>query len=136
MAVSVATFRVRFPEFEDVLDPRVTLFIGDAELQVNEDKWGRFYALGVQYLAAHLLSIDIEQSASAGAGVDGAGPVYSETVGPLNYKRAVLPMALDSGEAQLASTSYGLRYIELRKVIPNVGYMVVGNATYTDAQLG
>ena len=128
-------FRTRFPEFADVADPRVEMFLDDAALQVHQPVWGKFYDQGVLYLAAHLLSIAGREEEGEGEGADGAGPVYSDTVGPLNYKRAVTPVSVEGGEALLSSTSYGLRYIELRSLIPNVGYLVTSDAQYSDSDL-
>lgn len=137
MAVSVSDFRTRFPEFTEAVapDPRVELFIGDAEIQVDEVRWDKFYNQGVAYLAAHLLSISLSQDDGEGEGASSAGPIYSETVGPLNEKRAVKPVDLNSGDAQLSSTSYGLRYLELRGLIPNFGYLVTSDAQYSDTDL-
>jgi len=131
----LADFRTRFPEFSAEGDPRVEMFLEDADLQVYEPIWGKFYDRGVLYLAAHLLSIAGREGVSEGEGADGAGPVYSDTVGPLNYKRAVTPVSIDDGEALLSSTSYGLRYIELRGLIPNTGYLVTSDAKYSDSSL-
>lgn len=131
---SVEDFLLRYPEFESQDEAVVALMLSDADAQVNETVWARLYAQGVCALAAHLLSIRIGESAAGGSGTANAGPVYSETVGPLNYKRAVLPMDATGGKALLASTSYGLRYLELLELVRPVGFMVISSATYSDSQ--
>jgi hypothetical protein len=134
--MSVASFKARFTEFEDQSDEQVALRLDDAALQLDEARWGKFYPLGLSYLAAHLLALRLQETAAAGEGASSAGPIYSETVGPLNFKRAVLPMSADGGTALLASTSYGLRYLELLKLVRPVGYMVVTDASFNLASFG
>lgn len=125
--MSLASFRVRFPEFETTDDPEVEMALDDAGTLVDSKRWDKFYTQGIQYLAAHILAIRKAEIAGGGKGGGGGGPVYSKTAGPVNTKRSILPMDASSGDLQLASTSYGLKYIELRRLVAPVGFMVAVN---------
>ena len=70
-------FRTRFPEFITQTDARLKMYLADALI---------IFALSetaVLYLAAHLLSLDIDSGAgSTGASTDGGdGEVVSESAG-------------------------------------------------------
>ena len=60
MATDVATFRVRFPEFEDDTeypDARIQLFLDDTVaiyMGSDENRWCNKYDIAQAYLAAHL----------------------------------------------------------------------------------
>lgn len=105
--VTVAGFKVLFPEFAGEVLARVQVFIDQAARRVNATQWGSRADDGVSYLAAHLL-----YSGNLGAGAP-AGAVESERVGDIAVSYAVA----DLPATELASTSYGRRYLDLRSLV-------------------
>jgi hypothetical protein len=126
MSHTVADFRARFSEFDSVPDATVQIFLDDAELCVDEDRWGKFYDIGILYLAAHELQLDLKakQVGSLGS-LNVAGPISARTADKVSYTRAVNGLDIDGGQARLASTTYGLKYLELLAKVKPVGFMVI-----------
>lgn len=101
------------PELTPQGDPRIQQFIGFAELQVDESRWGTMADLGTAYLAAHLLTVS-----AAGSGTGGpAGPVTSETVGRVSRSYASPSSAPSSVMGNLGSTSYGREYARMQSLL-------------------
>jgi len=95
-------------EFAQLVDGSIQPFIDEAAREVSADVFGTIYEDAVKYLAAHLLAGIM--SGSKGA----AGPVISETAGPLSRSfSAPVVSATDS----LQSTAYGRRYLDLRRQV-------------------
>lgn len=111
MSDLVQSLKLRYPEFETIPEARLQLFIEDAMLQVSKKAWGKLYEQGVLALAAHLLKIT-----PTGKGGGSPYPVSSKTAGSLSIGYAV-PTTSNIDEALLATTVYGQRYIQLRKLI-------------------
>lgn len=128
MALTVADFRIRFPEFADDTtypDARIQLFLDDATTCVNETCWGNKYEMGVCYLAAHNLWIG-SQTSTTGGNASFGGPLQSATTGPKSYTRGSFSFGTE--DAQLASTPYGQKYLELRALVrPGCGYRVIND---------
>ncbi len=57
MAVTVASFKVGYPEFLPAGDTLIANKLAAAVLQVDADVWGPKTDLGVELTAAHLLAI-------------------------------------------------------------------------------
>jgi hypothetical protein len=129
MAVTVAAFRARFAEFTVAAYPDATVQVAldDSALQVDEDRWGRFYELGIYYLSAHELVLKTKQATSMGD-LSVAGPIRHQLAGEVAYTRAVSEMTVADGDVRLAATSYGLKYLELRRLVKPVSFMVIGGS--------
>jgi hypothetical protein len=91
-------------EFSSLTDAVINRFLAEAGREVNASVWGDRYDDGILYLTAHLLAF--AKKGATGA----AGPVTSETAGPLSISYGGAATASD---AALASTSYGRRYLEI-----------------------
>jgi len=112
MAVTPTTFKVRFPEFGPIADPRIQLFLDDADLVLNESFWGDKYDLGIAYYTAHYLQIGIEaENGNSGS----SGPIVSQSVDGVSIAFGQANTPTDQSDIQYASTSYGQRYLALRK---------------------
>lgn len=109
--IDPATFKIRFPEFDSVLDARIQLFIDDAELILNEVYWGEKFDLGTSYYVAHELTRGTKTEAGSSLS---SGLVASKAVDgvSISYTNKT-PTADDEG--YYASTSYGQKYLALRK---------------------
>lgn len=115
MAVDLAGFRTRFPEF--VLgtygDARVQLALDDAALQINVGLWGNKAELGQYYLAAHALSFDT----GYGIGLGSFGPIASETVGSVSRTYATNGAYGSAYDADFLLSKYGMLYLRLKRTI-------------------
>lgn len=105
---TVADFRTRFPEFVDILDPRIQMFLDDAELlMASPVRWLDFYDIAHCYHAAHLLYLaNLSETGDGGV----VGPVKKQEVDDVIIEQAVsavTPTALD-----YLSTAYGKRYYQ------------------------
>jgi len=118
--ITAASFKIRFPEFTSVSDARIELFIDDSVLILNETNWGEKYDLGLYYLTAHYLTLGEKSSAGnsgsnsqiASKAVDGTSVSYNN------------PTLTGSDDSYFSSTSYGQRYLELRKSLGAPAYVI------------
>ena len=111
-------FRARFPEFDLVADSIVLTSIDEA-LHIFA-----LCDLPVLWLTAHLLTLDADSGiGDTGASVDGGeGETSSESVGSVS---ASFKTQADKGsDTFYASTSYGRRYLTLRKTTPAYAFTV------------
>jgi hypothetical protein len=117
-----ADFYSRFPEFCDVPEDRVDMFLSDAALLMldpSDGRWLDFYDIAQLYFAAHMLQLG-QDSESGDAGT--SGPVKKQEVDDVMIEFAV--SNLDPKENSLYSTSYGKQYIYYRRICFNGIYGV------------
>jgi hypothetical protein len=112
-----ANFKTRFPEFANVADARVQLFLDDAALLMNNPaKWLSFYEVAHEYHAAHLLTIG-NQTATGDSG--SVYPISKQEVDDVLIEQAV--NSVDADANSLHSTAYGQRYASyLQIVVPRM----------------
>ena len=121
MALDLAAFRARFPEYSDdtvYTDPYVQVFIDDALEDVNKTKFKETIADRITaYLAAHYLTIgELTKNGNAGS----TAPVSSHAVGEVSVSYAV-NNAEKGSDAYFNSTSYGQQYMTLlRRYCPGI----------------
>lgn len=113
---TLAEFRTRFPEFGSTTDDRINLFLGDSEILIPTS-WGDIRDLGIYYLTAHNLAVATKTATGNTAGVQG---VQSKSVEGVSVTYQSTTISEDN--IYYASTSYGKRYLELKKRLS------VGNA--------
>ena len=113
MSITAAEFKIRFPEFVSETDERIELFIADSELILNESYWGIKYDIGLCYLTAHYLVLAKKSEAGS---ITAKGAVTSRTVdgSSVSYNQV---MPTDVNESYYAYTTYGQRYLALRKTL-------------------
>jgi len=108
--VSAGSIKAQFPEFQDLENSYIELFINNAEIFSNTDVFNSQAQanMAVSYMTAHLM-----KSTGAVGGFSGGGPLVEEKVGDLMRKYA--------NNAQrgnwLSTTGYGQGYLQLRKTI-------------------
>ena len=121
MAITIADFRTRFPEFCDRTlypDARIQLFIDDTVcwMGTDENHWcssGQKYNYAQAYLTAHLLTKGTNSSAGDSSGA--AGPITSKTAGGVSVTRSSIDTSnMSTTDADFSSTTYGQRYMEIR----------------------
>lgn len=106
------TLRVLAPELAGETNDRLDAFLAMAARRVSASEWGELYADGCIYLAAHLLTL----SNRASSGSSGAGPVVSQSTGDLSVSYGAVVGVL-STDAQYATTTYGVEYLNLRRLV-------------------
>lgn len=116
MAVSVAGFKTRFPEFSSVTDVRIQAFLDDATLILSPCAFGDLYDLAVYYYAAHKLYMaDLQASSGSGSGGNGGfGVKKRKKVGKLEveYDTSGFSEALLN---DFLRTQYGRDYLDIAK---------------------
>lgn len=120
MAVTVATFKIRFPEFASIEDEVIQMFIDDSSLFVNENIWDTKYDLGVSYRAAHELAI--YNNTSAGNS-EASGPITGQSVDGVSISFGSSNKITDE-TMYLSSTIYGQKYLAMRKTLGIGAYIV------------
>lgn len=121
MTVTVASFRVNFPEFaSDVTYPDGEVqFWLDLGVLLCGPRWGNLLDYGVQLFMAHNLSLQFNASQSGSSGqAPGSivGPITSGTVDKVSYSRDP-GAAMDPANGHWNLTTYGLRYIRLVRMV-------------------
>lgn len=110
MTVTASDVRAIATEFAAVLDAVIDPYIAMAERRTFREAWGVKADDGVIFLVAHFLKLSEAQSALS------AGPVTSETVGPLSRSYATVGGGTSSDNV-LSSTVWGREYIALRQLV-------------------
>lgn len=127
MAITLATFRTRFPELTSISDPVIELYLDDAELLLNEDYWGTKYELGVYYLAAHYTSRGVTAAGTTPGSLPSSGTPSSRTVDGVSvvYNNTFASPA--GGKDRLAEyglTIYGQRLTQLIRTLGVPAFVV------------
>ncbi len=113
-------FKLRFPEFLCEDDDRIQMFIDDSVIILNETFWGDKYELGLAYLSAHFL---IAGTKTANGDKSVSGTVSGKSVDGVSISYAVqTPNNIQ--ESFFSSTSYGQRYLVLKKSL-SIGAAIV-----------
>lgn len=120
MAIDPALFKVRFPEWVSVADATIQMWIDDAVTILNESHWGTKYDLGLYYLSAHFLALGETSAVGDGASVNG---VSSRGVDGTSIGYNVLAPENQS-DAYYASTTYGQRYLHLKKSLGVTAFVI------------
>jgi len=116
--VTVAEFRIRFPEFADPVeypDARIQLYLDDAAnvyMGLDENRWCGKYNYAQAYLAAHLLIVGTAEE--AGDSSANAGPISQKTAGGVSVTRAVQAKMQSDLDEFLNTTSYGQQFLIVR----------------------
>lgn len=124
--------KTRFPEFINVSDARVTLFIEEATCSVDDCWVEKDQSPAIMALACHMMSLEGEPSASSGAG-EGSDPsntnfkdgrfLKRRKVGDTENEWAESSASMAAGsksatasEAGYRSTTYGSKFYKLMKL--------------------
>lgn len=116
--MSLKAFLIRYPEFKELDEKRIELFLSDAESELSEKRWGNMYQRGKYALTAHLLFLDNLRQKTQGQAVKA---VTGERVGELSVNFAT--SGITGTEADYQLSAYGQEYLRLRKLV-GIGIMV------------
>ena len=118
MATTVDDFRARFPEFSDTVEyptARIQIFLDDATCDLGDgSNWCSTckFDRALCYYTAHLLTVATRSE--AGDTSSSVGPISSKSAGGVSVTRAVMTKDRSDGDDWLASTAYGMQYIQIR----------------------
>ena len=115
MAISWSDVVKIAPELSTLAVDTQNEILADVDLEVDPGTWNEFADKGRKYLAAHLGTL--ARPGSVGV----AGPVTSETLGPMSRSYSV-EGATDAGA--LSSTRYGVEYARTRRIACGPGALV------------
>ena len=112
--ITIATWKVRFPEYASVTDDVFNLLLGDAVLEMGDDetRWIGFYDGAISYLIAHLVYLF---QVTAEGDANPATPLRSTEVDDVIVNYAVSKRIENSFDMYLA-TAYGQKYIYYRRL--------------------
>lgn len=85
VAPTATSFKVRFPEFTPVADALINAIIAEQEPQVGESWLERDRAPALQYLVAHLLTVQGEPGRSIELAAGGSGAMAAR--GPMKRRK-------------------------------------------------
>lgn len=106
-APTAADLKSRFPVFAPVADATITAALNDAARMVDETWTEDDFAPARMLYAAHLMTMD-----GLGKTTEAQLQGFSKlSIGPLSLERA----AQDTQPGDLKSTSFGRRFIEMRR---------------------
>ena len=109
--VTPADIKTRFPEFVDVDDNRIQLFIDDATATATVNTKCPNSDLMIAYLTAHLLTLGTQTEAGDTTPIQ---TIASESVGDVSRSFGGTTSA-SSNDNFYTGTAYGMRYLDLRK---------------------
>lgn len=112
-------FMQLYPEFAEIDESRLGIFIENAQMEISQKAWGKLYERGLLALTAHLLRLNQLATESQG---EANRPLASESVGELSASYQGSTITGTNADYQL--TAYGQEYLRLRKLV-GVGVMVV-----------
>ncbi|MCX4355830.1 MAG: DUF4054 domain-containing protein [Oscillospiraceae bacterium] len=110
------TVRLVGREFDDVSDETVNSIIELVSPMVSRKKFGKLYTQAVAYLVCHQLKTIGLGASSAFGSIDDAMRVasYSEGETSVSFSN---PQSSAQQDGELALTLYGLKFIQLRRLV-------------------
>ena len=105
MAVTLNSILAVAPELSVETPDVINFFIAMAQRRVSPLVWGVHNDDGVTFLAAHLMTMKNRNGTPGNPSMQKVGDVQAQYVGFTNSTTA------------LSSTSYGVEYLELRKLV-------------------
>lgn len=110
------TVRLIGQEFNDVSDETVDKWIELVSPMVSRKKFGQLYTQAVAYLVCHQLKTIGLGASSAFGSIDDAMRVASYSEGETSVSFSS-PQSSAQQDGELALTLYGLKFIELRRLV-------------------
>ena len=119
MSTARTLLRTVAPEFSAVADATVDEFLALSAQAHTSARWGAVYTQALVWHAAHTMkSLGLAAGDSASLATSASGPVASRSAGDLSISYGTISASgpgADSVEADLVTTAYGRRYLDLLK---------------------
>lgn len=122
--MTYAEFLERFSEFAGLSESLFNAVSEEAKLEVTPKIWGRFYESGVANLTAHILAVGgyLNTGTSNTPTAEPQREIMSKSVGSLSVSYASVRSGFENEKGSYATTKYGQRYLELKRLImPHFG---------------
>lgn len=114
------------PEMADVPAASQAAILAQVYAELEPSQWGARLHLAAKWLAAHIGALWLRGNSGGTAGAVIAGPVTSQTVGPVSQTFAQGGSSSSSSSSSYESTSYGQQFERLRRsiLLPRMGFVV------------
>jgi len=111
-APSLSGFLQTFPEFNTPLytDQALSIWYEIAQTLVNQKNWGVMYTMGIYWLTAHYLSLNVTNNTHEVEGL-----LTSNSVDGVNYTINIDAVTSQDGES-FNQTKYGTQYWQFAKI--------------------
>lgn len=116
----VDEFKLRYPQFSEISDSLISIYLHDAKTEVSAPRWGKLYKRGLFALVAHFLKLRELSDINEGYA---AKNVVSESAGGLSVTYG--QVSADGSLADYHLTAYGKEYMRLLALV-GIGVLVVG----------
>jgi hypothetical protein len=103
--------KMKFPEFQGIADAQVEFAIEEASLFVDDSWLPDTQTLGILYLAAHYLMVEIMRAQSATGQV-----ITSERMGEMSVTYAGMQPFTEATSSDWMTTLYGMRFREFAHI--------------------
>lgn len=113
-----ANIKTRYPALVGIPDGAIQLAINDAVPMFDEARWGGWFDQGFAAYVAHMVLAD--QNLNAGQSAQQVGVLLSKKVGDVQVNYAQ-PSGITARDAFFAGTTYGQRYLQLRRLVGSGG---------------
>jgi hypothetical protein len=112
---TVEQFTDRFRQFRNTDEYFIAMMIGEASTYVD-DSWNENdYQPAIMYLVAHWMTIEAGGATGAQSGGMVAGPIVSESFGPISRSYANIQQSgASSSDPFWTLSMYGRRFVQLR----------------------
>jgi hypothetical protein len=121
MAVTLESFKLRFPEFASESDVKIQIYLDDSVWMFDSERWGEALDLGTCNYIAHNLTLANQILFVAGSTFPGSAALTSandwtsKSVGDVSVTRnAELTKA--QADNPFLKTTYGQEYLRLRRL--------------------
>lgn len=109
MSVTATSFKLFFPEFASEDDGFIEMRLAESRRQVDDSWIAADVDLATLYLAAHYVTVTVQQRESQTGQV-----VSAERFGPISVSYST-PSAVVADYSDLTTTTYGSRFLELAR---------------------
>ncbi len=129
ITADLATFRVMFPEFDQVADATIEFWLDDCLEMLSKTNWSDCYDKAVLYYTAHNIALSQRQQAFSNVNHDGfvntpaTGVVSSMSDKSLSieFSNSGTVSLGNDNQTWLQQTQYGQRYAALKKQCLPIG---------------
>jgi hypothetical protein len=116
--ICASDIKTRYPgAFDTVDNDFIELLIEEAEEEISAAVWGSNYDRGLRLLTAHKIYTSPAVSGGSGGGSVYSGPITSKRIGDVSITYGQAQGAAQTSSKDLSSSSYGIEFLELRRLV-------------------
>lgn len=120
-------FRLLFPEFSDVSDAAIQVYLDLYNTTLDSANWGTLKGLGVLYASAHQIALSQKRQANAQRTPDDSFTIVTDEPGPIksaktqdieaDYQVATSAEKGNESSSAWSTTYYGRTYLDYRNAV-------------------